>query len=145
MRLTVTCPSRANDEEVGQVQSLILLGGAVSTEGLADRIDQAVLLVLVQDARGAAACAAIKRPAPSYGERLGVPLWSFEFGWLVVRPDLRGRGLAATLRRLVLSLVPQGVVVFCTRSASVGGEGLDGFELVHMIAEGRLALWIRSK
>lgn len=142
MRLTITSPARASNEELNQFEALVLSGGAVQAEGLPDRIDRAILLVMVSDETGPTGCCALKVPGGKYAERLGVPGY-VEFGWLVVRPDLRRQGLAATLRDLTLGIVPSSVPLFCTRRTEAVGKGLSGFEKGSELDGGRLTLWIR--
>lgn len=122
---------------------LVSLGGAVDPEGLVERMMSARLLVGVLRGAQLVGCCALKTPTESYREKLGdVP--EVEFGWLVVRPEHRHRGLARMMRQTVLGSLYLGPA-FATRRASVQDEFSLGFRKVREFdgRTERLALLVR--
>lgn len=141
MILTIGRPDRMN---IDGFASLIRLGGAVQHDGLEGRIARARLLVGLETTGGElVGCCAIKRPDKAYAARVfdgtGRAPPDYEWGWLVVRPEYRGRGLASVLRSATLRV--WSGPCFCTRSDDVR-EPLGGFDLVR--ARDGLALWVRK-
>ena len=122
---------------------LVTLGGAVEADGLEERMRRARLLVGAYDGDNLVGCCALKAPSESYRSRLG-NLPEVEFGWLVVRPEFRHRGLARIMRQAVLGGLYAGPA-FATRSAEVREEFGLGFRQVGEFEgrRGRLALLVR--
>lgn len=101
--------------------ALVLSGGEVTPQGLAERVRAAAALVFALDGAQLQGVSALKHPLPAYRRSIqdacGFPIseadYPFELGWLFVRPAHRGRDLSRVLAQAALD-ASQGAGIFAT-------------------------------
>lgn len=157
----VAPPGECTPDQLAAFQALVLAGGQVRAAGLRERIRRAGWLGLHYEDTTLAAVAALKHPAAGYrdkvfrGAQMTLPTAEFdtEVGWVVTRPEFRGRGVARHLLALLLERADAGNLFATTRAdnrpmrrllKSLGfqraGRTFVGTEKSH-----RLQLWVRCR
>ena len=157
----VAPPGECTLDQLNAFAALVLAGGQVRASGLPERICRAGWLGLHYEDATLAAVAALKHPAEGYRDKVfrraqtTLPATTFvtELGWVVTRPEFRGRGLARHLLGLLLGRADADNLFATTRAdnrpmqrllKSTGfqraGRAFVGTEKSH-----RLQLWVRSR
>ena len=109
MDAAVKKPSECTIAELDEFEKMVIAGGEVTPHGLRQRIEKAAVLVFINDG-GCLAIGAIKKPNKGYKDgvfsKAGVAdkskEFSYELGWLYVKPEARGNGLGHSLMRAVI-------------------------------------------
>lgn len=111
-------PRDCSAGEIGDLVSLVIAGGEVSSAGLERRVRSAAQLAFLRKGECLIGVAALKRPASSYRNRVssssGVLLpktvFPYELGWVFILPSARGGKCSRPLSQAAL--------------ASTGSEGV---------------------
>ena len=105
MELHIKRPSDLKEKELEQIQSLIILGGEVSSDTLRERLLQSSLIAFFEDNNNVIATATIKKPLNNYKTKvfsksktnLEIHDYPFELGYVIVDSAYRGNKLASRL------------------------------------------------
>ena len=109
---SVSSPSDCTPQALADFEKLVIEGGAVDPQGLAQRIRRAFCLLFLRTSNGELIGAgALKYPRPAYRDRIfaaaraTVPAdeYRVELGWIVVTKSQQGRRLST---RVVGELLP---------------------------------------
>jgi GNAT superfamily N-acetyltransferase len=109
---SIFVPSDCGAEALADFEKLVVDGGAVNPEGLAQRIRNASRLLFLRTSDGQLVGAgALKHPRPSYRNRVfaearatvSADEYPVELGWVVVAKEYQGRRLST---RMVGELLP---------------------------------------
>ncbi|MCX8567622.1 MULTISPECIES: GNAT family N-acetyltransferase [Hyphomicrobiales] len=111
LTLLANRPEAFSEPELAAFAALVASGGQVPTDGLAHKVRQAELLVTISDGDSIVATSAIKTPSDDYrayqfaeaGSVLDPENFRCEFGYVVVAPSHRNRGLGQMLAEKALS------------------------------------------
>lgn len=111
-QVTSKAPVSCSTAEIEEFIRLVKQGGEVADEGLEHRVMNAEQLVFLQSGGQVVGVAALKRPNPTYRERVasasGIGLseasFRYELGWVFVAPSARGNGYSQSLVQEALSL-----------------------------------------
>lgn len=157
--MRIAAPRECTVDDLRAFATMVREGGQVDPAGLEARILKAAWLGLFSLDGELAAVAALKVPRPSYQQgvfsKARVPdqsvKFQLEFGWLVVAPKYRRRGLATALVRALLMKNPRdGVFATTVETNKAVGEILknEGFESLGQAfrsarGETSINLWVR--
>lgn len=102
---TVKTPSQCSSVEREDFAALVLAGGEVVAEGLAERIETAHALLFLRETSCLVGIAALKNPNASYRASVfkkaaATPRhgeYPLELGWVFVLPSARGKGYSKAL------------------------------------------------
>lgn len=117
-------PKECTKTELDMFERLVKEGGEVDSEGLRQRIENAVYLAWIEaDDGNVIGVGAIKKPYAQYRssvfKRAGsseVPnQYAFELGWVFIIPACRGKGLSTPLIKRLLSSAENGSIFATTR------------------------------
>ncbi len=122
MDATVKKPSECTPAELDEFEKLVVAGGEVASHGLRKRIEQAAALVFINEG-SCIAVGAIKKPNKGYKDgvflKAGVAdkskEFSYELGWLYVKPEARGNGLGHSLMQAVIKYLGNSSCYATTR------------------------------
>lgn len=110
MDTIVKKPSECTSAELDTFQQLVVEGGEVTPYGLRQRIEQAAVLIFINE-NDCVAIGGIKNPDKDYKDgvfsKAGVSIksgnYNFELGWLYVTPAARKNGLGHNLMQAIAS------------------------------------------
>jgi predicted GNAT family N-acyltransferase len=99
-------PTNCSKSELSTFRDMVLLGGEVSPHGLAGRVENAERLAFCREHDLIVGVAGLKKPSNDYRMKTGrlaqldlsEEFWPWEFGWVFVSQEARGKGVS---RRLV--------------------------------------------
>ena len=119
--LLVKSPSECSKIEIAAFIAFVRTGGEVSIPGLAERIRSAAVLVYARVDGLVIGAAALKQPKASYRRRvssasetpLSVAEFPYEFGWVYVSPEWRGKGMSLLLSQTAIA-ASKGACMFAT-------------------------------
>jgi len=122
MEILIKNPEECTSKEIDAFQKLVLEGGEVASHGLRDRIEQAKMLILINDP-DCVAVGAIKNPNVGYKlrvfEKAGAPekctKFNYELGWIYVASSARGQGLGHKLMQAVVGFLGDSTCYATTR------------------------------
>ncbi|HEU0209024.1 MAG TPA: GNAT family N-acetyltransferase [Candidatus Udaeobacter sp.] len=121
----ILSPSDCSPQELADFEKLVIEGGAVDPEGLAQRISNASRLLFLRNSNGQlVGVGALKHPRPSYRNGVfakagaNVPSYRYrvELGWVVVAKSYQGRRLSARIIAELLALTNNQNVFATTRA-----------------------------
>lgn len=124
MTVDARSPAEWPKEILAEFETLVRAGGQVAIQGLSARIADAHSLACHFENGRLVATSALKKPHPSYRERLskrsGFDLnqstHPYEVGWVYVLPDHRGLGLSRPLVEACLAAIGHIGVFATTRT-----------------------------
>jgi predicted GNAT family N-acyltransferase len=127
IRVRAIRPQEMTATEKKAFIELVSAGGEVLEQGLAERVEQAVALVTIDEGAALVGTAAIKAPARAYRQghftKAGVAErasdYALELGWIVVRDTHRGRGYVRTLVEAALAAASGQGVYATTKSEHI--------------------------
>ena len=121
----VFCPSDCTSQTLADFERLVVEGGAVNPEGLAQRIRNASRLLFLRASDGQLlGVGALKHPRPSYRHkvfadaRATVPAHEYpvELGWVVVAKSYQGRRLSTRIVGELLTFAKNENIFATTRT-----------------------------
>ncbi|MBI4290780.1 MAG: GNAT family N-acetyltransferase [Betaproteobacteria bacterium] len=158
--IDISAPNACNAAALAKFEVLVREGGEVDPNTIHALIERALSLAFVKSPSSLVGVGAIKRPNPSYRNRvfrsassaLNAGHFEFELGWVYVRPSAQGHRLAS---RLVQKLMPtlKGAAVYATSrvnnermhaSLVRGGFRQEGPSYPSKLNEPEIQLFVRT-
>ena len=121
---SILSPSECSARNLADFEKLVLEGGAVDPEGLAQRVRNASRLLFLREPTGQLiGVGALKQPRSGYRDSVFAKAratvrsdrYPVELGWVVVAPSHQGRGLSARIIGELLALAKDENVFATTR------------------------------
>jgi hypothetical protein len=126
-QISVLTPAECSDAQLQQFHELVIAGGQVQADGLAERILSAALLAFAYSGEAIAGIASVKEQKRSYGTSIflkaKVPWlaenYLFEIGYAVTNEGFRRRGISRDLINALISHKPGTRFYATTKNAGM--------------------------